>query len=148
MSRVPWTIALLVMMVGAPKAEAACTVTATAVAFGSYDVFAAGPTDSTGTIIYRCSASDHDIRIAISAGTSGTYTNRTLKRSTDDLLYNLYYNGFTQVWGDGSGGTTTYFIKNPPNNQDVTLVVFGRITAGQDVGVGSYTDTVVVTLEY
>ena len=148
MIRVPWTIALLVMMVGAPKAEAACTVTATAVAFGSYDVFAAGPTDSTGTIIYRCSASDHDIRIAISAGTSGTYTNRTLKRSMDNLLYNLYYNGFTQVWGDGSGGTTTYYIKNPPNNQDVTLVVFGRITAGQDVGVGSYTDTVVVTLEY
>jgi spore coat protein U-like protein len=26
--------------------------------------------------------------------------------------------------------------------------VYGRITAGQDVGVGSYTDTVVVTLEY
>ena len=148
MSRVPWAIALLVMMVGAPKAEAACTVTATAVAFGSYDVFAAGPTDSTGTIIYRCAATDHDIRIAISAGTSGTYTNRTLKSSTDNLLYNLYYNGFTQVWGDGSGGTTTYFIKNPPNNQDVTLVVFGRITAAQDVGVGSYTDTVVVTLEY
>ena len=148
MSRVPWAIALLVMMVGAPKAEAACTVTATAVAFGSYDVYAAGPTDSTGTIIYRCAPGDHDIRIAISAGTSGTYTNRTLKTSTDNLLYNLYYNGFTQVWGDGSGGTTTYFIKNPPNNQDVTLVVFGRITAAQDVGVGSYTDTVVVTLEY
>ena len=49
-----------------------------------------------------------------SAGTSGTYANRTLKRSTDSLLYNLYYAGFTQVWGDGSGGTTTYYIKNPP----------------------------------
>lgn len=148
MSRVPWAIAFLVLMVGAPKTEAACTVTATSVAFGSYDVYAAGPTDSTGTIIYRCGPSDHDIRIAISAGTSGTYTNRTLQRSTDNLLYNLYYNGFTQVWGDGSGGTTTYYIKNPPNNQDVTLVVFGRITAAQDVGVGNYTDTVMVTLEY
>ena len=47
-----------------------------------------------------------------------------------------------------SGGTTIYFENNPPNNQDVMLIVFGRITAGQDVGVGSYTDTVVVTLEY
>ena len=148
MSRVQRAIALLVMLVGAPKAEAACTLSATAVAFGTYDVFQAGPTDSTGTIVYRCGPSDHDIRIAISAGTSGTYTNRTLKSSTDDLLYNLYYNGLTQVWGDGSGGTTTYFIKNPPNNQDVTLVVFGRLTAGQDVGVGSYSDDVVVTLEY
>ena len=46
------------------------------------------------------------------------------------------------MWGDGSGGTTTSYIKNPPNNLDVTLVVFGRITAAQDVGVGNYTDTV------
>ena len=141
-------LAVLLAIGSAGRADAACTVTATAVAFGSYDVFAAGPTDSTGTIIYRCAPSDHDIRIAISAGSSGTYTNRTLKRSTDNLLYNLYYNGFTQVWGDGSNGTTTYYIKNPPNNQDVTLVVFGRITAAQDVGAGNYTDTVVVTLEY
>ena len=28
------------------------------------------------------------------------------------------------------------------------LTVYGRITAGQDVSVGNYTDTVVVTLEY
>ncbi|MBK5297737.1 MAG: spore coat protein U domain-containing protein [Vicinamibacteria bacterium] len=52
------------------------------------------------------------------------------------------------MWGDGTGGTTTYFENNPPNNKDVVLTVYGRITAGQDVGVGSYTDTVVVTLEY
>ena len=148
MSRVPWAIALLVMIVGAPKAEAACTLSATAVAFGTYDVFQVGPDDSTGTITYRCGNNDHNIRIAISAGTSGTFANRTLKTGSENLLYNLFYGGFTQVWGDGSGGTTTHFDNNPPNNKDVVLTVYGRITAGQDVGIGSYTDTVVVTLEY
>ena len=148
MSRARFVIVLLVMIVGATRAEAACTLSATAVAFGTYDVFQVGPADSTGTITYRCGNSDHNIRVAISAGTSGTFNNRTLKRGSENLLYNLFYGGFTQVWGDGTGGTTTYFLNNPPNGKDVVLTVYGRITAGQDVGVGSYSDTVVVTLEY
>lgn len=148
MSRVRFVIVVTMMFVGGPKADAACTLSATAVAFGTYDVFQAGPADSTGTITYRCGNSDHDIRIAVSAGTSGTFANRTLQTGSENLLYNLFYGGFTQVWGDGSGGTTTYFEHNPPNNKDVVLTVYGRIAAGQDVGVGSYADTVVVTLEY
>ena len=133
---------------GAQQVEAACTLSATAVAFGTYDVFQASPTDSTGTISYRCNNNDHGIRIAISTGTSSTFVNRTLKRSGENLLYNLFYGGFTQVWGDGSGGTATYLEHNPPNNKDVVLTVYGRITAAQDVAVGSYTDTVAVTLEF
>lgn len=132
----------------AQHAEAACTLSATAVAFGTYDVFQASPTDSTGTITYRCGSDDRGIRIAISAGTSGTFANRTLKNGGESLLYNLFYGGFTQVWGDGSGGTATYFLNNPPKNKDVVLTVYGRITAAQDVSVGSYSDTVVVTLEF
>ena len=147
MSRMRLLLVTLVLCGGAQRAEAACTLSATAVAFGTYDVFQAGPTDSTGTITYRCANNDRNIRIAISAG-SGTFANRTLKRVTDNMLYNLFYGGFTQVWGDGTGGTTTYFENNPPNGKDVVLTVYGRIAAGQDVGVGSYTDTVVVTLEY
>ena len=61
-------------MLGSAPVEAACTLSATPVAFGAYDVFQAGPTDSTGTITYRCGTGDHDIRIAISAGTSGTFS--------------------------------------------------------------------------
>ncbi len=144
-----WTLlVVLALFSGARQADAACTLSATAVAFGTYDVFQATPTDSTGTITYRCGNSDHNIRIAISAGSSGSFTNRTLKRGTESLLYNLFYGGFTLVWGDGSGGTTTYFENNPPNNKDVVLTVYGRITAAQDVAIGSYADTVVVTLEY
>lgn len=147
MTRLRLALVAVLLCGGAERAEAACTLSATAVAFGTYDVFQAGPTDSTGTITYRCGNSDHNIRIAISAG-SGTFANRTLKRVSEDLVYNLFYGGFTQVWGDGTGATTTYFENNPPNNKDVVLTVYGRITAGQDVSVGSYTDTVVVTLEY
>ncbi len=137
----------LAMWAGAESAEAACTLSATGVAFGTYDVFQVSPTDSTGSITYRC-GNDRGIRIAISSGRSGTYVNRTLTQGAENLLYNLFYGGFSQVWGDGSGGTTTYYAANPPKNRDVVLTVYGRLAAAQDVAIGSYTDTVVVTLEY
>lgn len=141
-------IAALVLLGGAQRTEASCTLSATAVAFGTYDVFQVGPADSTGTITYRCNANDHGIRIAISTGISGSFTNRTLTNGSDTLQYNLFYGGFAQVWGDGTGGTTTYYMHNPPNKQDVVVTVYGRAPAGQDVGIGTYADTVVVTLEY
>lgn len=142
-------VALALVASGAARAEAACTVTATAVTFGAYDVFQVSPTDSTGTITYRCGKSDRDIRIAISRGWSSTFSPRTLLSGGDVLSYNLFRDAtFSQVWGDGSGGTATYFIRNPPNSIDVVLSVYGRIPAEQDVASGAYGDTVVVTLEY
>ena len=148
MTRAVIALTALGLLAAAGRAEAACTVSATPVAFGTYDVFQAGSDDSTGTITFRCGGLDRNIRITISSGSSGTYTNRTLKSGSQTLLYNLFYGGFTQVWGDGTGGTATYLDNNPPNNKDVVLTFYGRIPASQDVAVGSYTDTVVVTLEY
>ncbi len=138
-------------IVAAPvaTAEGACTLAATSVAFGTYDVFAIAPTDSTGSVTYRCGPSDHHITITISRGSSATFTPRTLKNGTSQLQYNLFRDAaFATVWGDGTGGTATYFIVNPPNNQDVVLPVYARVPAEQDVSVGAYADAVVVTLEY
>jgi spore coat protein U-like protein len=131
------------------RAEAACTVSATAVSFGTYNVYTTTATTSTGTITYHCGMSDHNIRVDISTGSSGTYTARTLKRSTEALSYNLYIDSaFASVWGDGSGTTSEYTKSNPANNIDVPLTVYGRVPAQQDVTVGSYSDTVVATINF
>ena len=133
----------------ATPVEGACTVSATPVSFGVYDVFQASPTDSTGSVTYRCGTSDHHITITISSGSAGTFSPRTLRSGAETLSYNLFLNAaFTQVWGDGAGATGTYFIVNPPNNQDVVLPVYARIPAGQDARAGTYGDSVVVTVEY
>lgn len=132
-------------------AEAACTISATAVSYGTYDVFAASPDDSVGTVTYRCGNADHNISITLSAGGSGSYGARQLRPASgsDRLNYNLYMDAArSSVWGDGTGGTTYYFIGNPPNNTNVNLSVYGRIPAGQDVSIGSYTDTVIVTINF
>jgi len=131
-------------------AHADCSVSPGSIAFGAYDVFNPSPTDSTGTIAYMCGQRDKDIRITISPGSSGTYAARELRNGPERLAYNLYMDGaFTQAWGDGSGGTSFFFIKNPqPNNVWLNLTVFARLPPGQDVATGTYSDTVVVTVEY
>jgi spore coat protein U-like protein len=132
----------------AGHAEAACTVSATAVTFSAYNVFAAGANTANGTVTYRCGSADRNILISISTGSSSSFTPRTLKNGTESLNYNLYLDAaFATIWGDGSGGTGDYTKSNPPNT-DVNLTVFGRIPALQDVSVGSYSDTVVVTINF
>lgn len=141
--------ALTAVSTSARVAEAACTISATSVAFGTYDVFTTAPRDSTGTVIYRCGPRDRRITITISRGSSTTFTPRTLVNGTARLQYNLFRDAaFATVWGDGTGGTATYFIVNPPNNRDVVLTVYARVPAEQDVPAGAYADSVVVTLEY
>lgn len=145
----PLLAALAIVAALPGHAEATCTVSGSGVVFGAYDVFQPAPTDSTGTITYHCEGRDKDIRISISSGSSGAVASRTLQQPGDVLGYNLFLDaGFTQIWGDGSGGTGTYFVHNPQNNQDVVLTVFGRIPAAQDPSVGAYSDTVVVTIDY
>jgi spore coat protein U-like protein len=144
-----WIAAFLAVLAGAGRAEAACTVSATGVSFGTYNVFTTTATTSTATVTYRCGSADHNILISISTGSSGTYVARTLNRSTETLSYNLYLDSaFATVWGDGSGMTGVYQKSNPPNNSDVALTVYGRITAQQDVTVGSYSDTVIATVNF
>ena len=128
-------------------AAATCTVSTTTVNFGTYDVFSAAPTDSTGAVTYNCSLAT-TIRISLSKG-SGSFTRRTLVGSADSLDYNLFLNAArTTVWGNGTGQTQTYSANLPPNNQNVVVTIYGRIDASQDVRAGSYTDTITITIDY
>ncbi len=140
---------LAALLCASGRAEAACTVSTTGMSLGNYDVFSASADTSTGTITYRCGNADKDIVITISKGSSTTFNPRTLRSGTEVLQYNLYRDAaFSTVWGDGTSGTGTYINHNPPNNQDVDLTVFGRAPALQDVAVGSYADTVIVTINF
>jgi len=145
-----YLVGLLCLLL-AGKAEAACTVTATGVTFGPYDVFVTAPLDSTGTVTVRCDqAPPADVVIAIGpSGTSGAFIPRQMRTasSPDRLNYNLFTNaGRSTVWGNGAPGTSTVFLKNVTKNRPVVTTIYGRIPAGQDVSVGSYTDSLTVTI--
>jgi spore coat protein U-like protein len=133
----------------AGRADAACSFTATGVSFGIYDVFSPAPNDSTGAITFRCDPPDRNITISIDGGANGTVAGRQLRNGTELLSYDLYLDAArSTIWGDGTSGTSNYFIKNPAPNRDSNVTIHGRIPAGQDVGVGTYADTVVVVINF
>jgi spore coat protein U-like protein len=127
----------------------ACTISATSVNFGSYNVFNGSDTDSTGTVTYRCNGSAHNITIGLTQGASASFNQRQMQKGAEALTYNLFLDAArSTIWGDGTSGTSVYSIGNPPNNTNVNLTVYGRVTAGQDVSAGTFSDTVTAVINF
>lgn len=123
-----------------------CTVTATNINFGNYDVTSTNNTTSTGTITVSCS---NDTNVVISIGQSlyGGINPRRMKHTihNDFLNYNIYQNaGLTTIWGDGTNGTSPLIVNRIGRNK--TYTYYGTLFAGQDVSAGTYTDSLTVTV--
>lgn len=143
-------LAVVVLLFGT-RADAACRVSTTGLNFGAYDVFSAVPRDTTGTVTVECDTNPPtDVTIAIGAsGGSGGFNPRQMRLTAgaDRLNYNLFTTAsMSTVWGDGSAGTSTVFLSKVNKNHPVTTTIFGRISPGQNVSVGSYSDTLTVTI--
>ncbi len=135
----------------AGRAEAAgCSASnVSGVAFGTYDVFSASPLDSLGGFTWRCTGSQHSVRITLTRGGSPTFQPRRLTSAASQLAYNLYLDAArTAVWGDGTEGTQEYFGTSSGSSDTVTVSIYGRVPAGQDAAVGTYTDTITVVLNF
>ncbi len=141
-------LATAALVIAVSGAEAACTITTTAVSFGSYNVFAGSADDGTGQITYRCTGPPTPlVTIQLDKGGSTSFSPRQMRRGSETLNYNLYLDSTrSTIWGDGTGGTQTYSRSNPPNGQNINVSVFGRVPAGQDVSAGTYSATVTATI--
>jgi len=130
--------------------EAVCTISSTSVAFGTYDPFSAAPLNTAGQIVYVCGNRDHNVSISLSRGSAPSFQPRVMKNGNSFLQYNLYLDpAQTIIWGNGSGGTQTYFIKNPqPNNREIRVPIYGSVLPGQNVTVGNYSDTLTLTIDF
>lgn len=126
-----------------------CTITTNAVSFGTYDPVvnhASTPLDASGSVVIACTKGASGTRIDLGQG-SHYSSGRRMQAGTEFLGYELYSNsGHTTVWGSGVGAGVS--PSAAPSIAPRTFEVFGRVAAGQDVGVGSYTDTVVATINF
>jgi spore coat protein U-like protein len=130
-----------------------CLVTATALAFGTYDQLAATNTTGTSTVNLQCT-NGTVATMALSGGVYGTLAQRKMKDSVSANLlnYQLYTTtGNTAVWGDGTGTTVTqaYTSASPVTVQPFT--VNGTIPLGQNVlssTSNTYQDTITVTVTF
>lgn len=150
----------LVAALAAPPvfATVSCSVSATALAFGTYSELSGSPLTSNSAITVTCtllsgSAITVTATTSLNTGSSGSFVTRTMLAGAQTLNYNIYTTGsFTVIWGDGSGGTSQYVFSLPltpssPTNQG-THNARGRIPVAQSVAPGSYTDTMTVTVNY
>ena len=131
-----------------------CNVSATDVAFGTYNPTNSSSTNATGIIHVSCTGLIGllvQTNISLNTGGSGSYSPRKMSSGANLLNYNLYKEAsHTTVWGDGTGGTgiitDSFLIVLFGTSKDYTI--YGSIPAGQYVAAGSYTDTITVTVEF
>lgn len=145
----------LSLMSGAGSAATMCSLAIGDVVFGSYDVFNVTNLDTHATVNVTCSREggpqNIDVTIAIGPGAHGGSTaSRKMKMPGGDLLdYNLFRDaGRTSVWGQVPGldaFTRTLAVPNKSSAQ-LSVMIFGRLPAGQDVLKGTYADNVVLTV--
>jgi spore coat protein U-like protein len=155
----------LALSIAAAMLDAAavtCSVSSAGLAFGGYDVFAAGATNGNATVNVVCTQDVTDrgadkiqpYVISLSTGSSLSFVQRTMKNGTADALgYNIYTsNAYSVVWGDGTGSTGTQsgtaVINNGHPTATGSFTAYGRIPALQDVAVGPYNDTITMTITW
>jgi spore coat protein U-like protein len=132
--------AALLLLVALPATAATCTgISAVGLQFGSYDVFAALPDDTAGSLTYSCTAAP---AVSFSASVNGALSPREMLHvfGPDVLRYDVYSDAArTLSW------TTDPVVLKPGNR---TVPFYGRIFAGQDVETGFYADAITITLNF
>lgn len=147
--KLAWGLAAVIGALIAAPAQGACVATATGVSFGGYDPQSAAPDDAVGSVTIECPTGRPNLFpvVSLSPGSSGDFNSREMRAAGTSLQYNLYTDATrVQVWGDGSAGTASVTV--PVVSRWGSRSVYGRIPAGQLVTAGTYSDIIVVTVEY
>ena len=127
-----------------------CTISTTAISFGDYDFIgthASSGKTATGTVLTTCTK-DSSPRITLGTGNNYDSTNgvRQMKRiggADSFLAYGLYSDaeGATPWPSTGTGVATP-----TATGTQVSNTVYAKLPGAQNVGVGTYADSVVATV--
>ena len=127
-----------------------CTISApNTLAFGNYDPVSANATtdlDASTTFSVACTKGAPSVWIGLNTGANASGSTRRMASGAERLAYEIYSDsGRSSVWGNTSGTGVSY---TSTSKAATNLTVYGRVPAGQDVGAGSYADTVVATVNF
>jgi len=133
--------------------SANCTISTSALAFGAYDPVstnAAAPLDGTGGVTVTCTQGA-STTITLGQGTSAKVAStdavplRQMADGANRLEYFIYQDaGHSTVWGNTAGTG----VGHTGTGTATSITAYGRVSAGQNVPSGSYTDTVVATVTF
>lgn len=131
-----------------------CTISTSAVAFGSYDPVSANASsalDGVGGVTVTCTnGSAATITLGqggnAATGSSDAAPLRRMKDSGSDYLsYSLFSDSSrTTIWGN----TAATAVNHTGTGSAASLSVYGQVAGAQNVPAGSYSDTVVATVTF
>lgn len=125
-----------------------CTVTGTPMQFGDYSSGQGEIDNATSSVTVTCS-SDTAVTVSANMGLHAASAQRRLSNGSHTLDYNLFTDpGHSNIWGDGTGSTTTYG-PTTTSGRTATFTARGRIPGSQAADAGTtYTDTVTITVSF
>jgi spore coat protein U-like protein len=160
-NRLPILILSFVALGAAGSAQSSvvftCTVSASAINFGSYNPLSSGGDASTGSWSVTCNATGSGSAtvngtLTLSTGNSGSYAQRHLLSGANHLDYNIYLTpAYTQIIGNGTAGTYVLSASGTVTAGQAYQAngsFYGFIPAAQYVPPGGYTDSIIVTVTY
>ena len=135
------TAALVVLCAAFPAhAAPSChSLSATAVGFGNYNVYGSGTQMIPGTISYNCPPPTA-ATISIDGGQHASSSARAMSNGVDLLVYDIFSDNCRTRWVPG--------VPAPVAAGSGSISFFACITLGQDVSVGTYSDTITVTFNF
>jgi spore coat protein U-like protein len=124
--------------------QATCTVSASALTFGTYT---STVLNGLTTVSVTCTnTSPYNILLDQGGGTGATVAARKMSNGGQTLTYSLYSDtNHTLVWGATIGSNT---VTGTGNGAAQSYNVYGQIPAGQAPTPGVYSDTVNVQVSY
>lgn len=147
MLRLPWSpfqklLLLLVILLLLPaSAFANCTLSTSAVNFGTYSGNALSFTGSV-TVASDFFGCGNSVSVSIGLGSSTGYAPRNFSGAAPQLQYTLYQNAaHTILWGSGGNAQSTSITGSSQQN----LTVYGVMAAGQGAPTGSFSDSLVAS---
>lgn len=135
--------------------SANCTISTVGITFGAYDpvvAHASTPLDANGSVSVACTAGAATT-IGMDQGSNPTATStaalpeRQMADGPNALRFDLYQDSArTTVWGDV--GTPAVVAYNSVSFAPSTFTIYGQVPGGQDINVGTYSDTVTATVSF
>jgi spore coat protein U-like protein len=135
------------------KVVANCSITATNMDFGNYDPLSANKTadaTATSTISVNCTKNSPLVSVGLDRGANASGTQRRLANAGEFLTYSIVDDNAID-WTQTVTGTTVTagsvaYGPFTSVNTAIAHTAHGILNAGQDVSVGTYTDTVTATV--
>lgn len=148
-SRVMACVALAMPLLAHCAGAAECSVGGGQINFGVIDTFRPETMQTVGTMILVCDAPVPWLQVRFSGGNAGHVAWRELRSGQHGLRYNLYADiNQQQILGDGSPGAAGLALAPATAGEAIHVSIFAAIDSGQVFKAGTYTDQIMVTIDF